>query len=57
MTREMDTLLDPIKHFQAFELMRTSLPLPLIYKTSVEEAWRGAVFHKTNVPVLNTESF
>jgi len=27
--REMDTFLDPIRHFQDFELMQTSLSLPL----------------------------
>ncbi len=37
-TREMDTVLDRSRHFLAFERMRTSLSLPLIYKTSMEEA-------------------
>ncbi|MFL5706324.1 MAG: hypothetical protein ACJ8AG_26405, partial [Ktedonobacteraceae bacterium] len=54
-TREMDTLLDLIRRFLAFELIQTSLFLPLIYKTSMEEAGCGAVFQKTYVPVLKIE--
>jgi hypothetical protein len=54
-TREMDTLLDLIRHFLAFELMRTSLSLPLIYKTSMKEVRWRAVSPDTFMAMLKIE--